>query len=122
MTAASPSRRSVLTALAAVPVTGVPALADVANTGEPDPVFALIDSARLARKAREAALEIENAIEEEAIAARKAKYGDGHRRQDLEDEYSPLKAVREKNDLLSTHPTLPTPMRKPREKTYGWFV
>jgi hypothetical protein len=48
MTAASPSRRSVLTALAAAPVTGVPALAGAPDPGEPDPVFALIDAARLA--------------------------------------------------------------------------
>jgi hypothetical protein len=48
MTADSPSRRSVLTALAEVPAPGVPALADVANTSEPDPIFALIDAAKRA--------------------------------------------------------------------------
>jgi hypothetical protein len=40
MTAASPSRRSLLTALAAVPVAGVPALADVADISESDPLDA----------------------------------------------------------------------------------
>jgi hypothetical protein len=98
MTAAS--RRSVLTALAAVPVAGVPALVDVADTSEPDPIFVLIDVARLAKEAHEAALEIESDIEEEAIAARKAKYGDGPYPRALEDEYPPLKAVQEKNDPL----------------------
>jgi hypothetical protein len=43
----SPSRSSVLTALAAVSAASVPALADVADTSEPDPIFALIDAARL---------------------------------------------------------------------------
>jgi hypothetical protein len=50
MTAGSPSRRSVLTAIAAVSVAGVPALADAADAGEPAPVFALIDAPRLALK------------------------------------------------------------------------
>jgi len=54
MTAASPSRRSVLTALAAVPPAGVPALADAAATGDPDPLFALIDAVKLAEAARDA--------------------------------------------------------------------
>jgi hypothetical protein len=55
MTADSPSRRSVLTAIAAVPVAGVPAVAEVADTSEPDPIFALIDAAKLALEAHEAA-------------------------------------------------------------------
>jgi hypothetical protein len=98
----SPSRRSVLTALAAVPVAGVPAVADVADTSESDPIFALIDAVRLALKAHEEALEIQADIEEEAIAAAKAKYGGAPRPLDLEeDEYPPLKEIREKNDPLS---------------------
>jgi hypothetical protein len=47
------SRRSVLTALA-VSAAGVPALAGVAGTIEPDPNFALIDAARLANAAHNA--------------------------------------------------------------------
>jgi hypothetical protein len=46
MTAAS--RRSVLTALAAVPAAGVPAFAAIADTSKPDPIFALIDAAKQA--------------------------------------------------------------------------
>jgi hypothetical protein len=72
------------------------------DAGEPDPIFALIDAVRLAKAAHEAALKIEYAIKEEANAAVQAKYGDGRRGQALEDEYPPLKAVREKNDSLST--------------------
>jgi hypothetical protein len=100
MTAAS--RRSILTALAAVPAVGVPALDDVADTSEPDPVFSLIDAARLALEALNEALEIENAIEEEAIAARRAKYGGAPWPRDLEDECPPLKAAQEKIDALGT--------------------
>jgi hypothetical protein len=62
MTAAS--RRFVLTALAAMPVGGVPALADVAATGEPDPIFSLIDAARLARARLYEVLDVFNELEE----------------------------------------------------------
>jgi hypothetical protein len=100
MTAAS--RRSVLTALATAPAAGVPAFAgDAADAGEPDPIFALIDAAKMALKALNEALEIENDIEEETIAAVRAKYGDGPWPRDLEDEYPPLKAMMEKTSLLS---------------------
>jgi hypothetical protein len=58
-----------------VPVAGVPALASVANTSEPDPTFALIETASLALEAHEGALKIEEAIKDEAIAAMQAKYG-----------------------------------------------
>jgi hypothetical protein len=44
----SPSRRSVLTAVATVPIAGLPALADIADAGKPDPVFALIEAAKQA--------------------------------------------------------------------------
>jgi hypothetical protein len=46
MIADSPSRRSVLTALAAVPAASVPALAGVADTSEPDPIFLAIEMHR----------------------------------------------------------------------------
>jgi hypothetical protein len=62
MTADSPSRRSVLTALAVVPAAGVPALADVADASEPDPIFALIDAARLTTAALNEALSFEDAV------------------------------------------------------------
>jgi hypothetical protein len=95
MTAASPSRRSVLTALAAVPVAGVPALADVANTSEPDPIFALLDAARFAKAKYSKALEIEGAAERQAFAIREAEYGDD-RRCNLKAIYPPLKVARKK--------------------------
>jgi hypothetical protein len=64
----SPSRRSVLTALAAVPVAGVPAVAGVANASEPDPIFALIDAARLAKVSLSAAPGDLDEIEEDKLS------------------------------------------------------
>jgi hypothetical protein len=92
---ASPSRRSVLTALAAVPAVGVPALADVADAGEPDPIFALIEAANLAKAKYSKALEIEGAAERQAFAIREAEYGDD-RRCNLKAIYPPLKAAEKK--------------------------
>jgi hypothetical protein len=95
----SHSRRSVLTALAAVPVASVPALAGVGDASEPDPIFALIDAARLALKAHEEALEnCFDPAEVQALALAEAKFGD--KPCDLEALYPPLKAAREKVDPL----------------------
>jgi hypothetical protein len=66
MTAAS--RRSVLTALAAVPAAGVPALADVAGTSEPDPVFALIDAAKQANARLHEELRYSGELDEQRCA------------------------------------------------------
>jgi hypothetical protein len=99
MTAAS--RRSVLTALAAVPVASVPVLADAADAGEPDPIFALIDAARLALKAHEEALDnCFDPAEAQAVALAKVRFGD--KLCDLEALYPPLKAAQEKIDALGT--------------------
>jgi hypothetical protein len=93
------SRRSVLTALAAVHVASAPVLAGIADAGEPDPIFALIDAAKLATAAYAEAVQIEGAAEKQAFAIRKAEYGDD-RRCNLGAIYPPLKAAREKTAML----------------------
>jgi hypothetical protein len=91
--------RDVLTALAAVSAVSVPALAGVADTGEPDPIFALIDAARLAKAAHIAALPSESAAQKQAYAIRDADYG-GDRSCNLETICPALKAAREKVETL----------------------
>jgi hypothetical protein len=73
----------------------VSALAGVAGTSEPDPIFALINAARLAWAAHVAAPPAESAAQKEAYAIRDAHYG-GDQRCDLEAIYPPLKVAQER--------------------------
>jgi hypothetical protein len=101
MTADSPSRCTVLTALAAVPVAGMPALADAADADELGPIFALIEAAKVAEAAHNEALHSLLYPAEKQAYAERAKHGDGPHKA-LEDIYPPLKAAREKLYALST--------------------
>jgi hypothetical protein len=97
---ASPSRRAMMTALAALPIATVPILASAAAI-EPDPIFALVAAAELAKAKAHEAIDIYSQMHEQARAAVLAKFGDKPAQWDVEKEMLGVDAAGQRADQLN---------------------